>query len=142
MKSNRGFNKLTSRRYRTTSLRIRVQSCAKATITENHAALPREVEVEARADAALIKGLPAPDGGKRHRRRGNQTEAVNRSGINALHWELRGQAALIVTGNHTREQQQQPVGKVRAQRFAAPTGDSERAVPSLRLSPERFCDDR
>ena len=59
----------------------------------------REVEVEARADAALIKGLPAPDGGKRHRRRGHQTEAVNRSGINALHWELRGQAALIVTGN-------------------------------------------
>ena len=47
-------------------------------MTENHAALPREVEVEARADAALIKGLPAPDGGKRHRRRGHQTEAVNR----------------------------------------------------------------
>jgi hypothetical protein len=108
MKSNRGFNKLTSRRNRTTSLRIRVQRVALATITENHAALPRE----------------------------------NRTGINALHWELRGQAALIVTGNHTREQQQQPVGKVRAQRFAAPTGDSERAVPSLRLSPERFCDDR
>ena len=82
------------------------KSCAKATITENHAALPREVEVEARADAALIKGLPAPlDGGKRHRRRGNQTEAVNRSGINALHWELRGQTAPRVTGNHTREQQ-------------------------------------
>jgi hypothetical protein len=48
--------------------------------------------------------LPAPDGGKRHRRCGNQAEAVNRSGINALHW-VRGQAALIVTGNHTREQQ-------------------------------------
>jgi hypothetical protein len=38
---------------------------------------------------------------------GNQTDAVNRSGINALHWELRGQTALvlILAGNHTREQQ-------------------------------------
>jgi hypothetical protein len=33
------------------------KSCAKATITKNYASLPREVEVEARADAALIKGL-------------------------------------------------------------------------------------
>jgi ABC transporter substrate binding protein len=33
------------------------------------------------------------------------TEAVSRSGINALHWELRGQAALIATGNQTRKQQ-------------------------------------
>jgi hypothetical protein len=46
MKSNREFNKLTLRRNRTTSLRIR---CAKATITENYAALPREIEVEVRA---------------------------------------------------------------------------------------------
>jgi len=34
------------------------------------------------------------------------------------------------------------VGKVRAQRFAAPGDDGERAVPSMRLSQERFCDDR
>jgi hypothetical protein len=38
---------------------------------------------------------------------GNQTDAVNRSGINALHWELRGQGALtlIAACNHTRELQ-------------------------------------
>jgi hypothetical protein len=83
-------------------LRIRVQSCAKATITENHAALPREVEVEARADAALIKGL--------YLRRtvenviavaGTRPRPSIAAVSNALHWELHGQAALIVTGNHT-----------------------------------------
>src|SRR6266851_7680397 len=37
----------------------RSKSCAKATITENYAALPREVEVEARADAALRSNLRA-----------------------------------------------------------------------------------
>ena len=43
-----------------------------------------------------------------HRRScGNQTDAVSRSGIDALHLELRGQAALvlILAGNHTGEQQ-------------------------------------
>jgi hypothetical protein len=41
-------------------LRVRGQRVArKATITEIYATLPREVEVEARADAALIKGLIA-----------------------------------------------------------------------------------
>jgi hypothetical protein len=34
------------------------------------------------------------------------------------------------------------VGNIRAQRFAAPTSAGERAVLSMRLSPERFCDDR
>jgi hypothetical protein len=34
------------------------------------------------------------------------------------------------------------VGNVRAQRFDAPTGGGERAVPLMRPSPERLCDDR
>ena len=34
------------------------------------------------------------------------------------------------------------VGNVRAQRLDAPTGGGERAVPLMRPSPERLCDDR
>jgi len=34
------------------------------------------------------------------------------------------------------------VGNVRAQRFDVPAGDGVRAVPSMRLSSERFYDDR
>jgi hypothetical protein len=34
------------------------------------------------------------------------------------------------------------VGNVRAQRLAASSGDGERAARSVRLSLERFCDDR
>jgi len=62
------------------------------------------------------------------------TEAVSRSGINALHWELRGQAALIVTGNHTREQQT-IVAEPRGASFACRTGDerdvAQKTAPAI-----------
>jgi hypothetical protein len=59
---------------------------------------------------------------------GTGTEAVNHSGGNALHWELRGQTALIMTGNHIREQQT----IVAEEDVAQKDGARESARPTLR----------
>jgi hypothetical protein len=106
----------------------------------NHAALPREVEVETRADAALIKGLPAPDGG--HRRRGNQTEArqsqrYQRSSLGTV------RASCTYCD---RQPYQGTANNNQSERFERNGSLRQRATANelchLRLSPERFCDDR